>query len=321
MANIAQQRAVHVDRHLTNVALDYTPRGFIADQIFPVVGVPNETGSYVIFDQADMFRQEDTKRSRLADANTIAYSVSSAGYVCKNYALRDGLSLEDQLNSDDAYMLKREEGMVRRLTTKLMLDWDVRVANQVTSTSNVGTSSAVTSAWTDYTNSDPLGDLWTMIDNIYDATGYRPNKAVFGESAWRNFSRNAEVIGKVNQAGFSGGALPATQVQAAQLLELDSILVGRGYQNTAAEGQPLSLSQIWGDNVLIYFAPDVAAIDDPSFAYSFRWNVPGLPNMAVERLPYNAYQKANYIEAGYYQDEKITGSSLGGLITAVTSST
>ena len=320
MGVIPQQRAIHVDQHLTNVALDFRPSGFIADQIFPTVSVPNETDTYVIFDQAPQFRQKDTSRSRGTDAKNTDYTVSSAGFRCLNYALRDGLTLEDQINADAAYLKGREEGMTRRLMTDLALDWDVRVANQVTSASNVGTSSAVSSAWTNYTNSDPLGDIWSMMDNIQDATGYRPNRIAMGDLAYRNFTRNLQVIDKVNQTGVNGGALPASQQQAARLLEVDSLLVGRGYKNTMQQGQPLSLSQIWGDNVLVYYAPDNASMDEPSFAYTFRWQRPGLPNMTVERLPYDPFKKINFLEAGYYQDEKITAQSFGGLLTAVTSS-
>lgn len=316
-----QQGIVHVDQHLTNVALDYQPTGFIADQIFPVVDVPNETGTYVIFDQANSFRQKDTGMSRGTEANIIDYAVSSAGFFCKKYGLKDGVAIEDQVNADDVYRLNREEGMTRRIMSNLMLDWDIRVANQVTNTSNVGTSSAVTSAWTDYTNSDPLGNIWSLMDNIHDATAYRPNVVVFGELAFRNFVRNFNVINKVNQTGIGGGALPATQDQVARLLQVDKVLVGRGYKNTAKQGQSQSLSQIWGDKVLTFYAPMAASIDEPSFAYTFRWNRPGLGNMSVKRLPYDEHREVSYLQATYYQDEKITGQSLGGLLTAVTSST
>ena len=43
--------------------------------------------------------------------------------------------------------------------------------------------------------------------------------------------------------------------------------------------------------------------------------------MTVERHPYDSVIKAELIEAGYYQDEKITGSTYGFLLTAVNSST
>ena len=59
----------------------------------------------------------------------------------------------------------------------------------------------------------------------------------------------------------------------------------------------------------------------PSFGYRFRWVQPGLPNLQVERHPYDSKKKAQDIEVGYYQDEVITGDEYGFLITNVTSST
>ena len=37
MSGYLQGRAVHIDHHLSNVAINYRPAGFIADRIFPVV--------------------------------------------------------------------------------------------------------------------------------------------------------------------------------------------------------------------------------------------------------------------------------------------
>ena len=59
----------------------------------------------------------------------------------------------------------------------------------------------------------------------------------------------------------------------------------------------------------------------PSFGYSFRWVAAGIPNFGVERHPFDRKLKTSEIELGYYQDEKVTSTALGVLITAVTSST
>jgi hypothetical protein len=300
--------------------------GMIADMIMPIVRVGKQSDSYNIWSQADALRTEDDNRAPGTEANLISMSVDSAVYFADNYALKMGLTLEDRENADAAFLSEIREGRVMRIMDKLMLNWEVRVANLVTSTSNVGSSSTVTSAWTDYTdgNSDPLGNVWTAIDNVEDATGYRPNRIVFGAQAWRNFRRHKNVIDTVN--GDSGIVGPSnvrgtvSQQQVAAVLEMEQILVGRAYQNTNEEDQSISLSSIWADNVLIYYAPMRPSRDVPSFAYSFRWQKPSIPNMAVERHPYDTKTKSEEIEAGYYQDEKITSAPLAFLLNAVNSS-
>jgi len=320
MSGYLQGRATHIDHHLSNVALNYRPAGFIADQIFPVVQVPKQSDTYVIFEQADLFRQEPTRRSRGGEANKIHSRVSSAGYFCNNYALKTEVTLEDQVNADAAFVRAYEEGRVMRLQDALFLDWELRVAGQVTDAANVGSSTAVASAWTDHAASDPLGDIWTAIDNVEVATGYRPNRALFSGTAWRNFRRNSLVIDKATNPHVTGGGLYPSVRQVEDLLEL-KVLVGNAWYNAAEEAIAMNLAQIWGDHVLVYYAPERPSMEAPSFGYYFRWAAPGLPNLQVERHPYDSRRHSNEVEIGYYQDEVVTARPLGFLVSNVTSST
>lgn len=320
MSDYQQGRALHIDHHLSNVAINYRPAGFIADRIFPVVQVPKQSDTYVIFEQADLFRRENTRRSRGGEANKIQSRVSSSSFYCENFALKADVTLEDRANADPIFVQGFEEGRVMRVQDALFLDWELRVANIVNDASQVGSSTAVASAWTDYTNSEPLGDLWTAIDNVELATGYRPNRALFSGTAWRNFRRNGAVIDKAINPHVSGGGLYPSVTQVEDLLEM-KVLVGNAWYNTAEEALGLSLSQIWQDHVLIYYAPERPSMEAPSFGYYFRWAAPGLPNMQVERHPFDSRRHCSEVEIGYYQDEVVTAKPLGFLVTNVTSST
>ena len=184
----------------------------------------------------------------------------------------------------------------------------------------VESSTAVASAWDDYSNADPLGDVWTAVDNVELATGFRPNRILFSGTAWRHFRRNATVIDKSTNPHITGGGLYPSTRQMEDLLEM-KVLVGNAWQNTAEEAMPLNLNQIWGDHVVVYYAPDRPTIESPSFGYFFRWAAQGLPNMQVERHPYDSRRHCDEVEIGYYQDEVITSKPLGFLISNVTSST
>jgi hypothetical protein len=319
MSGYLQGRAAHIDHHLSNVAINYRPAGFIADRILPVVPVPKQSDTYVIFEQADLFRRENTVRSRGAEANKIHARVSSAGFFCNNYALKADVTIEDRANADPVFVRQFEEGRVMRLQDALFLDWEIRVANQITSGSNVGSYAAVSSAWTDRVNSDPLGDLWKAIDNVEVATGYRPNHVLFSGTAWRNFRRHKNVIDKATNPNVSGGGLYPSVAQIEELLEM-TVLVGNAWYNSAAEGQAISLSQVWRDHAVVYYAPEQPSLESPSFGYYFRWSGPEIPNMQVERHPYDTRRHCSEVEIGYYQDEVVTAKPLGFLIRNVTSS-
>jgi len=311
---------VHVDVALSNVAIAYMPEGMIAELICPVVQVQKQSDAYSIWSQADMFRTEDDKRAAGTEANKITRSISSGTYFADNYALKDNIPYEDIENADAGFLFTTRQSRVEYIKSKLLLNMEYRVALQCTSTSNVGSSTAVASAWTTFTNgnSDPYGDLVTGINVVYDTTGYRPNRILFGEYAWRNWKRHADVIDLIYGNVDKGrSARVVTREQAAALLEIDQVLVGGAYYNTNDEGQSAELSQIWNDNVLIYYAPMKASKDKPSFMYGFRWTK--LMNMQA-KIYQDEKAGAEEVQLGYYQDEVITAKYLGFLIKGVGSS-
>ena len=315
MAAVANN--LHIDGVLSEMAMGYRPEGFIADMIFPVVQVAKQSDLYVIFSREDRLRRKETRRAPGADANRIDEDVSSASYFAKNYALKAFLTQEDMVNADPIYREGLVEGRTQLVLDGLLLDWEIRVANLVTSGSNVGSYAGVSSAWNGA--GDPITDLNTALDNVHDVTGVRPNRIVFGLDAWRSFRRDSTVRNLIFGVNNGGGYPNAGQ--AAALLDVDEIFVGGAFQNTVEEGQSESLSKIWGDNVLVYYAPNAPTRERPSLGYAFRWADGGLPNMQVERHPFDSKTKSSEIEVGYYQDEVLTGTEYGFLLAAVNSST
>ncbi len=312
-------RDVHIDVPLSNVAIAYRPEGFIVDQISPIIPVRKQSDSYYIWSIEDAYRIEDDKRAPATEANVISREVSSGTFFCKNYALKDRIPYEDLKNADVGWVWSERSSRAEMVKDKLMLNWEYRTAEQVTSGSNVGSYSAVASAWSDETvgNSDPINDLNTAINNVEDATGQRPNSLIYGRLAWRLFREHDDVIDRIHgNTGQATGARMVNLNHVKALFEIERVLVGGTYRNTADEGQTVSLSKIWNDQVLAYYAPMTPRKDKPSFMYSFRWPVIANLTMGAEvhQLP---RAKAEEVEIGYYQDEKITASTLAFLVTGV----
>jgi hypothetical protein len=312
-------RDLHIDVLLSNVAIGYMLEDTVAGLIAPVVQVNKQSDAYAIYSRADALRIEDARRSPGTEANKVSRSLSSDTYIAKNYALKYPVTLEDRENADPIQKQNIINDGAQYITDKLKLDWENRVSGQVNSTSNVGSSAAVASEWDAAASSDPLGDMNTALDVIQDRTGKRGNRIVMGVAAWRSLRRNDQILNRLFGSNNGGGY--ASKEQVASLLEIDQLLVASAYQNTGNEAQAESLSTLWTDNVLAYYAPQSASRDQPSFMYSFRWAAGGLPNMQAERHPFDQKTKSEEVEVGYYQDEKITGSEYSFLLRSVNSST
>lgn len=311
MPNKRTGRDLHIDVPLSNVAIAYRPAGMIADQIAPIINVNKQSDGFYVYDIADAFRTEEDARAPGTEANVMTRNFSSDTYFADNYALMDRIPYEDLENADAKAIFTERGVRTQAIKDKLMLNWEVRLAAQVTNPSNVGSSSAVSSVWTDHVNSDPIGDIITAMDVVEDRSGYRPNGVAMSGSVWRHFREHADVIKRVygNTTGAKGRIVVRENAKA--IFELDRFIIADGYQNVAADGQPVSLSRIWGADVLVYFAPLTARKDLPSYMYSFRWNKIMKMAAMVYQLP---KAKAEEIELGYYQDEKITAKRLSFLI-------
>lgn len=306
---------VHIDAPLANILLDYRPRGFIADDIFPVVPVNKQSDVIPKVDKASrMIKPSMTVRAPGTEPRYMHFTVGSDTYYAINYALGTFLTREEAANADRAWNTRQIRGEL--VMDLLMVDYELRVANLVTSGSNCGSYWATGSSWGDWNNGAPLTDA---IGDIYVAeqlSGFKPNRAVFGRDAWHNFRNSSEVLARLFPHGGGGGAGPAalvSQQHAASLLELDRVSVGGLYYNTAAEGVTISLAQAWKDMVLYYYTPDRPSKERPAFGYSFRWNVAGMPNLSVRTFPFDDKKGRQDIHVGMYQDEKIVDSTLACL--------
>jgi hypothetical protein len=310
---------LHVNIPLSKIAMAYEPRNLIPEQVAPVVTVNKQSDAYTIYSIAEAFKLEEDKRAPGTEAQKIYRTVSSDTYFADNYALKDDIPYEDIENADAGMLLTKRAERVKYIKNKLYLNWEYRLAMQLTSGSNIGSYSGVGSNWSDATdgNSDPIGDIFTAQDNVFYVTGYVPNHVLFSRKAWRYFREHANVISRLYGQTTSGAGRIVTPTMASKLLEVDRVLIGSALYNSNDEGQSASLTDVWGTDVLVYYAPLTPTADEPSFMYSFRWNK--IMNMVaqVHQVPMAHKEQ---VELGYYQDEKITGSTLGFLITDVRSS-
>jgi len=314
-------RDLHIDALLSQMAIGYFQDTGIAGLIAPNVPVGKQGDMYTVFSRADALRTEDTKRSPDTEANKVTRTISSDTYFAQNYALKYAVTIEDRANADPVFRQNLINNGAEYILDKLMLDWEVRLATLAQATASVGSSAGVGSEWDAAASSDPIGDMETAMDNVQDLTGLRPNRVVMGLDAWRSLKRNGSVRDLIFGSSAAGPQRNVTKSQIAAALEVEQVLVGAAYRNTANETQAETLSKVWGDHVTCYYAPSAPSRDKPSWMYSFRWAGDGLPSMGVERHPFDTRRKSEEVEVGYYQAEKITGAEYAFTLISVNSST
>ncbi len=312
----ATGRDLHVDVPMSQAIMNYRTEGLVGEFIFSVVPVSKQTNLIPYFPLGEFLRNETCERAPGTEARIVRFDVGTMAYACKNYALRFPMTIEDRENADEVWNVRQNGAFL--ITDCLRIRKEVRCFNSVNSSTNVSTIFKPVSAWNASANAgNPYIDLTNAMNQTQDLTGFRPNKLVFGQTAWRTFYTNSAICAKLYP---HGGGVPTLE-QAKQLLQVDEIRVAEGYYNSAGKGLTASLSKFFDDAVLGFYQPaGQGQLGPKPRAYAtLRWSVPGIPNMAVEALPYDAYKKAEFIEVGVYDDEKVLDKNLAFMFKGVNS--
>lgn len=304
----------HVDGPLSNLAVKAFDGGgnFVAGRLFPPVPVGKQSDMYYTIDKNSWLRVPDTKRAPKTAANRIEWKASSDTYFADNYAIGTDHAKETLANADQALRIRETSTMF--VTEALQRDLEVRVANTVTSVSNVGSGVVLSGAtlWSDYANSNPISAVNTGHAFIENQTGFHANLAIVDKDTYRILRHHPVIRDYVKYTG--QGPVPDQMLR--DVFEVNEILVARGIRENAIEGGTASLTNIWGNNFLLAFVRPGVSLQTATFGLSMRWQPEGFPApFVVERYDHHdRSKKAEIIEAQYFQDEKIVASDLAYLI-------
>lgn len=306
-------RALHVDRALSNTIVNRRPDGFIADAFVPVVGVQKQTDFFWKFNHLEFRRHEPnlSRRSPGAPARKVGMTVSTDTYVAQNFALGAEWFIEDEANADEVLQWATTQSQL--LMDRLMVDYEVRIADLCINTSNVGTVTTVASAWTDPDNSAPFDDINNKIEAYRLRTGVRPNTMIVPTAIAKDLRRNAQLRSIL----FGDGAGLASAERMASLFDgISQVLMPFSLVNTAGEQETINgsgtLADIWGnDSIWLMHKNPLQGRNVDSWMTAFRWTNPlfTVP-FAVRRLPFDSKHLKQEIDVHYYQAEKIVSADL-----------
>ena len=243
------------DPVLTGIALAYRNRALIADAVLPrMEPYAKETFKYYKWTLAEGFTIPDTKVGRKGKPNEVEFTATEVSDATQDYGLDDPIPYNDIQNAPPS--LNPVERATENLTDLILLDREKRVADLVFQNATYPSTQRVTlsgtSQWSDAANSDPL----VAITNAMDVPIIRPNRLVLGRATWTSLSRHPKIVAAVNGGTTQAGAGIARRQQVADLFELEEVLVGESFLNTAKKGQAATMTRVWGKHAaLLYIDP------------------------------------------------------------------
>ena len=180
---------------------------------------------------------------------------------------------------------------------------EVRIANLVTSISNVGSGVALTGVnkFSDYVNSDPISAINTGHAFIENNTGLTANTMLLDKDTLRILRRHPVILDLFKYT--AGGVVNDQQLK--EVFDVETILVGRGVKNNA-RGATASITNIWGNNLLLARVVPGVSLQTQTFGLSFGGGRRASPLTCrcTARSRAAGQRKVEIVEAGYYQTEK-----------------
>ena len=317
--------AVHIDQPLSNLTLAYVQEqtNFIADKVFPTVGVQRQSDKYYIYDRANMNRTGDVKKlAPRTEVNRIGMAISNDSYFADVYGL--GMDFDEQTLANEDAMLEIRAAGSQTIVNRLLIHREEQFASSFFAAGIWGTDVTPSNLWSDYTNSTPITDVTTGRRTMQlKSGGFKPNTMVVGKEVRDILINHPDILVRLNGGATVTNTALITNAKLAEIFEVENFYVMEAVKNDAVEGLAESNSFIGGKNALLVHAPRNAGLMTPASGLTFAWNnIPGANNLGitVESFSDDALKRqqvAEHIQVKMAYDMKVVGADLGYFFSAV----
>jgi len=277
--------------------------------------VDKKSDNYWIYTQADFFRNVAKKRAPSTESEGGGYSLSTDTYNCDIWALHKDIDDPTRANTDSP--LDPDADATEWVTQGMLITREIEWCDTYFKTGVWGTSTTPSNLWSDYTNSDPIGDVSTGIRTVRNNTGIKPNTLVLGPDVWDKLKQHPDLVSRFK---YTGATPVLTRQQVASVFELQNIYVGEATYNTTAEGATASYSTIFGKHAILLYVNPRPGIRKPSAGYIYGWkSYTGNPyGVKVSKIRAELL-KSDRIEIEMAYDHKLVSSALGYAFISVVS--
>ena len=260
-----------VQTRLTQIAQAAMPSGLIADEVCPRV----RTGfkfTYTTLTEEDLLTIPDVRASRAGHLNQVEFGATDTTASVVDYGLEDPVpsrDIEEARAQEVAYDPLEQAAISTAELVKLARER--RVADLVTTAANYATDHSATlngnARWS-HASSNPRKAILEALD----VPLVRPNTLVFGQKVWTALRQHPKIVEAVTATGAGDEASGIVMKEAvAELFEVDRVLVGKAWYQSAKRGQDDSFARLWGKHACaIHVRHDMVSARDrmPKFCWT-----------------------------------------------------
>jgi len=274
---------------LTRIAVEYQNRQFIADQVLPPMPHSAKSGKFKSYSVYDVFGIEGGRIGPTSQADELDYDVSETPFAMDDFGIVGWVSQQAIDNAEAP--VQPMQAMTRKVTNKVLLIRERRVAQAVLNTGNFATANKVDQAafWATAAN-----DVWSRLLAAMDLCAAPPNVLVLDIATFRALQKNASMLAAIKgtlatqfieQAvgpGKTGAPMIPDSVfcpALAAALGIDRVLIGSAWFASSKKGQTLTKARVWdlptatkGGAAFLRVAQD--QIEDVVWGMQLMWKQP-----------------------------------------------
>ncbi len=311
---------------LTNMALSYyqNAANYFAKAIFPICRVTQSSDQYYIFDKEDLLKDGWQRKPAYGKVNPVVLSEHTDNYACVVDQMIMGI---DEIRQTD--LTRRQAPAVadpRRQRTKTIAEQanihqDRLFANAFfksgvwgTEVSGVDSASPTSGQFIKFTNgnSDPIKLINEQKRAMQQNTGRMPNRLAMGANVFDALTQHEGILERVKYGGTTANPADITKNVLAQLFGVEKLVVMQSIYNKAAMGAEADMSFIGDPNaMLLAYATNAPAVDEPSAGYIFTWDMLGDGQLLpIMNYPGERGTHSEYVEGLMAYDIKKTADDL-----------
>lgn len=245
----------------TAIALAYTNRALIGDQVLPRMTVNAREFKWDKHEKSSLFQVPTTLVGRKGAPNEVEFFATEETSSVGDYGLDDVVPREDIEAAQGKPGLDPLGRATEGVSALIALDREARVADLVFNAATYPTGNKVqlsgNDQWNEYaqTASDPIEDILSAKESALMPY----NTCVMGEAVWFALRRHPKLLAAYYPVNASGGGILTLQ-QFSELFEFERVLIGGARKATNKPGQALSLSRVWGNHFAMHHQNPLASL-------------------------------------------------------------
>lgn len=296
--------AFRENRYLTNMSMAFfqSADAYVSKSLFPILPVALSTGSYYIFDRADLARDNVQRKPQFGKVQPFQISSTTDSYSVSVDQIIMGL---DQISQTDVQRgnvtgaSDPRKSKVKVISEQMNIHQDIIFAeaffkkgawkNELTGVESVTDGSKEFRKFSD-ANFEPIKFFDNLKRNMLETGRRLPNKLALGIDAYNGLKENGDLLERIKYSGSSINPALINERIIAEMLGIEKVVVFKSTYNSAPFGAEEKMQFICDPKAaLLCYATDTPAIDEPSAGYTFTWDMLGngqyLPVLQFEGEP------------------------------------